>query len=312
MSDGCMDDGGPEAFTIGELSARTGTPVRTIRYWSDIGALPPAGRSEGGYRLYDAGSVARLELVRTLRELGLGLRDVRRVLERETTVAAVAAVHIKALDAQIRTLRLRRAVLGTVVRRQCGTEEMKLLNDLARLSAEERRRIIEGFVAEVFGGVDADPDIGQRMNHTAVDLPDDPTPEQVDAWVELAGLVRDPGFRRRMREMVEHNARGRAGEGPQRESGASMWFAKKVVRLVGEARERGVAPDSPEAADVLDRLMGDMDEAGRAAVLRRLETGLYGEAERYRRLMALVNGRPPKPSHGEDFAWLAAALRAAG
>ncbi|MFJ9911031.1 MerR family DNA-binding protein [Actinacidiphila glaucinigra] len=45
--------------------------------------------------------MARLELIRTLRDLGLGLEDVRRVLERETTtVAAVAAVHVEALDAQ--------------------------------------------------------------------------------------------------------------------------------------------------------------------------------------------------------------------
>ncbi|GIH79391.1 MerR family transcriptional regulator [Planobispora longispora] len=310
-----MDDDGPEPLTIGRLSERTGMPVRTIRYWSDVGALPPAGRTEGGYRLYDAASVARLELIRTLRELGLGLEDVRRILERETTVAAVAAVHVKALDAQIRTLLLRRAVLGTVARRRSGTEETKLLNDLARLSADERRRIIEDFVAEVFGGVDADPDIvdpdiGARTRHTAVDLPDDPTPEQVEAWVELAGLVRRPDFRRRMRDMVENDTRERAGEGPQRESEASVWFAKKIVRLVGEARERGVTPDSPEAAGVLDRLLGDMDEAGRTAVLRRLETGVYSEAEHYRRLVAVVRGRPPKPSHGEDFAWLAGALRA--
>jgi DNA-binding transcriptional MerR regulator len=117
-----MDDDGSEPLTIGRLARRTGMPVRTIRYWSDIGALPPAGRSAGGYRLYDAACVARLELIRTLRELGLGLEDVRRVLERET---AVAAVHVKALDAQIRALRLRRAVLSTVARRQPRPEQWR-------------------------------------------------------------------------------------------------------------------------------------------------------------------------------------------
>jgi DNA-binding transcriptional MerR regulator len=50
----------------------------------------PAGRSSGGHRLYDAESVARLELVATLRELGLGLDEVARVLAREATVADVA------------------------------------------------------------------------------------------------------------------------------------------------------------------------------------------------------------------------------
>jgi DNA-binding transcriptional MerR regulator len=66
--------------------------------------------------LYDAACLARLELIVTLRELGLGLADVRRVLEARASIAEVAAVHLDALDAQIRTLRLRRAVLAAVVR----------------------------------------------------------------------------------------------------------------------------------------------------------------------------------------------------
>jgi DNA-binding transcriptional MerR regulator len=152
-----MDDDGRALLTIGRLSRRTGLPVRTIRYLSDIGAVPPATRTASGYRLYDATSVARLELVRTLRELGLGLEEVRRVLAKETTVAQVAATHVAALDAQIRTLRLRRAVLATVAKRRSSTEEMTLMNNLARLSAQQRKQIIDDFVDEVFRGLDPDP-----------------------------------------------------------------------------------------------------------------------------------------------------------
>ena len=60
-----------ELFTIGQLARRTGVPARTIRFWSDAGLVPPAARSGSGYRLYALGAVARLNLVRTLRELGL-------------------------------------------------------------------------------------------------------------------------------------------------------------------------------------------------------------------------------------------------
>ncbi len=135
---GVVDDDGSLRLTIGQLASRTGLAVRTIRYWSDIGAVPPAGRTSGGHRLYDAESVARLELVATLRELGLGLDEVARVLAREATVADVAAAHVAALDARIRSLRLTRAVLSTVARRDPGTEEMTLMNKLARLSAAGR------------------------------------------------------------------------------------------------------------------------------------------------------------------------------
>lgn len=50
-----MTHDGTGLLTIGALARATGLPVRTIRYWSDEGALPPVARSSGGYRLYDAG-----------------------------------------------------------------------------------------------------------------------------------------------------------------------------------------------------------------------------------------------------------------
>jgi len=98
-----------ELFTIGQLARRTGVPARTIRFWSDAGLVPPCARSGSGYRLYDAAAAAQLDLVRTLRELGLGLDVIEAVLARARTVPEVAAAHVALLDAQIRALRLRRA-----------------------------------------------------------------------------------------------------------------------------------------------------------------------------------------------------------
>ncbi|SOD83501.1 MerR family transcriptional regulator [Streptomyces sp. Ag109_G2-15] len=298
-----MIDDGTGLFTIGELARATGLTVRTIRYWSDEGVLPPVGRSAGGYRLYDAASVARLELIRTLRELGLGLEDVRRVLVGERTVAEVAATHVAALDAQIRSLKVTRAVLSSVARRGSSAEEMTLMNKLARLSAAERQRIMEEFVAETLHGLDTvDPEIRERMRRTAVDLAENPTPEQVDAWVELAEMLQDPEFRAQMRRAVEFNA---ADRGPDAPRGQSLWFARRLVELVGPARERGIAPAAPEAEEVLRDLFGDAD---RTAVLDRMTAGFNERVARYRELLAVVN-RQPAPPHAEDFAWVVAALR---
>jgi DNA-binding transcriptional MerR regulator len=299
-----MTDDGTGLLTIGELARATGLTVRTIRYWSDEGVLPPVSRSTGGYRLYDAESAARLELIRTLRELGLGLDDVRGVLAGERTVAEVAAAHVAALDAQIRSLKVTRAVLSSVARRGSSTEETTLMNKLARLSAAERTRIIDDFMEETFGGLDtADPDIRTRMRFAVSDLPDDPTPEQVDAWVELAEMLRDPGFRARMRRTIEFNA---ADRGPEVPPGTSLWFMSRLVRLAAEAREQGVDPASPRAGEVLGRLLGDAD---RAAVLERMESAAHAELARFRELTALVRGTEPLPAHTEDFAWVVAALR---
>ncbi|MDT6987022.1 MerR family transcriptional regulator [Streptomyces lusitanus] len=304
-----MTHDGTGLLTIGALARATGLSVRTIRYWSDEGALPPVARSAGGYRLYDAASVARLELVRTLRELGLGLDDVRRVLTGETTVAQVAAAHVTALDARIRSLKVTRAVLSTVARRGSTAEETTLMNRLARLSAAERARILDDFMTEIFEGLDtADPDIRSRLRFAAADLPDDPTPEQVDAWVELVELIQDPEFRTTMRRMIEFNA---ADRGPDVPSGSSLWFMSRLIRTAGDALREGVEPGTPRAAAVLRELIGDADPA---AVLKRLAAVADPRLNRYRELSAVVNGVERPSAHAEEFGWVVAALeaRAAG
>ncbi|MDX6328063.1 MAG: hypothetical protein QOI83_446 [Streptomycetaceae bacterium] len=79
------DMDGETLFSIGDLARRTGLPVKTIRFYSDLGVVPPTDRTPAGYRLYDLDALARLELVRTLRDLGIDLATIQRVLEREIT-----------------------------------------------------------------------------------------------------------------------------------------------------------------------------------------------------------------------------------
>ncbi|WP_055527346.1 hypothetical protein [Streptomyces graminilatus] len=66
----------------------------------------------------------------SLHDLGLDLATVRKVLDREASVAEVAEVHANALDVQIQTLRLCRAVLRAVARRGPTTLETDLMHRL--------------------------------------------------------------------------------------------------------------------------------------------------------------------------------------
>jgi DNA-binding transcriptional MerR regulator len=150
-----MDDG--TLYSIGELARRTGLTVKTIRFSSDRGIVAPAGRTPAGYRRYGPGAVARLTLVRTLRELGLGLDVIRKVVERELTLGDVAEQHAVALDVRITTLRLQRAVLAAAARRRPTREELERMHQLAQLSQAERRRLIDGFLDAVFEGLDGGP-----------------------------------------------------------------------------------------------------------------------------------------------------------
>jgi DNA-binding transcriptional MerR regulator len=302
-------------FTIGELAQRTGLSVRTIRFYSDAGVVPASGRSAAGYRLYDAGALARLEAARSLRELGLDLETVTRVLDRELTLGDVLALHAGALDAQIRILRLRRAVLRAVAKRNTTLEGMELMHNLAKMSEEERNRILSDFYDEVFGGLDIDPAFEERMRSVRAELPDDPSPEQVEAWIELAELVQDPGFRQRVREMSEaHSAVRQAGE--EVEASPGNGFELVVAERAGAALAAGVDPRSPEAAAVLvpivDALRGESPDTAelRAATADRFAMGNDARVERYWQLLGAVNGWDPFPSMTPAFTWTIEALRA--
>jgi DNA-binding transcriptional MerR regulator len=305
---------GDTLYTIGELARRTGLPVRTIRFYSDSGVVPPTDRSPAGYRLYDIAAATRLDLVRTLRDLGIDLDTVRRVLAREVTVGDVAATHAEALDAQIRTLRLRRAVLRAVAKRGSAPEEVQLMHKLAKLSDEERNRIITGFIDETFAGLEVNPGFAAKMRATLPELPDDPSPEQVDAWVELAELVGDPGFRASVRRMAEfqaeESARGAAQEG---------WpgLTEITVEKASAAIAADIDPASEAARPVVDDLAAAYADAFgepdgpefRARLLHRLEVGSDRRAERYWQLLAVINGWPVPPSLVPVFEWFIAALR---
>ncbi|MEV6007108.1 MerR family transcriptional regulator [Streptomyces sp. NPDC051976] len=309
---------GAPLLTIGELARRTGLAVRTIRYWSETGVVPEARRSAGGHRLYDAAGVARLELVATLRELGLSHAEVGRVLNRESTVAEVAAVHVTALDAQITTLRLRRAVLSAIA---AGDREepghMDRLNRMARLSAQERQRIIDDFAARVCEGLDAEPRLRDRLRGGGHRLPDAPTQEQLDAWLELSEMVRDPRFQQMARRAMEQSTGGRAkggGAGPSAGPDRHRLFAENLDRTIGAAMREGVAPDSPRAAGVVDRLLGDPLPERRTAVRNRLraqlDAGIDDRLDRYRRLLAIMHGQEPPSPRAALYAWLADAIDA--
>lgn len=291
-------------LTIGQLAHRSGVPVRTIRFWSDEGVLPETDRSGGNYRRYDARAVARLELVRTLRELGLGLDDVRTVLERRRSVEEVAAAHVQAIDSHIRTLRTQRAVCTLLARGGPTTRKATLMNDLARLSAAQRQEMIDEFVDATFAGTDpAAPGAGiaGAMRTMPAELPDDPTTEQVEAWVELGELVRDPSFRDRVREM--------AVPGPHV---APVELDNALVaEHAGAALAAGVEPASAAGREVLARIVPPGLDAGArrelAAVLARFTDR---RVERYWQLLGILNGWPPFPSGVAPFEWVITALRA--
>jgi hypothetical protein len=236
------------------------------------------------------------------------------VLADEISVSQAAATHADALDVQIRVLRLRRAVLRAVAKRDSSTQEMELMHRIVQLSEAERHRIINDFIDSTFGDLDANPEFVALLRSAMPDLPDEPTAEQVDAWIELAELVQDPAFKASVRRMAQHQAAQRA-DGDQ--TGLHHDLTNQIQQLVEAAIAAGIEPGSAQArpvlADLVDRYARTFAAADtgeyRATLLTRLETASDPRAERYWHLIAIINSWPTTPSLAPIFDWFIQALR---
>lgn len=107
MSTDVPDGGGP-LLTIGAASKRSGVSAKMIRHYESLGLLPPAARSDGGYRLYDGAAVHALRFVRRARDLGFGLAEIESLLRlwadrgrASADVKRIALAHVAELGQRV-------------------------------------------------------------------------------------------------------------------------------------------------------------------------------------------------------------------
>ena len=96
-------------MTVHEVSKLTGVSVRALHHYDQLGLLKPAEVTEAGYRLYDEGSLARLQSILLFRELQFPLKDIGAILDSPTFDRN------KALDQQIRLLELQKEHLENLI-----------------------------------------------------------------------------------------------------------------------------------------------------------------------------------------------------
>ncbi len=105
-----------QLLQIGEVAKLIGVSPKTVRYYHEIGLLAEPERTEGGYRLYTANDLLRLQQIRRLRSLGLSLERIREILgepdsEREYMLRNALQSLVEELSAQILELEERREML---------------------------------------------------------------------------------------------------------------------------------------------------------------------------------------------------------
>ena len=89
-------------MNISAVADAAGLPVKTVRYYSDIGLVPAPARSMAGYRSYDDAAVRKLVFVRRAREFGFSVEECRELLDlyedRHRSSADVKRIAARRLD----------------------------------------------------------------------------------------------------------------------------------------------------------------------------------------------------------------------
>jgi DNA-binding transcriptional MerR regulator len=279
-------------LTVGQLARDAGISPQILRHYERLGLLRPR-RTAAAYRVYSSEDRARLDVIRTLRELDVDLATIGRVLRGATDLRATAELHVKTLEHQSALIRRRVAVLRASLRQvgELDPSRIQRLHALARLERADKAR----FVAEQLGkrmAASGTPALQRAILDAArIELPDDATLEQLDAWLELAELVSDETFLSHYRTK------------PSISAASPSTAVKRAQADALRAIESGVQPDDAAARPIarrwvraLARQRGQANERAFAAeLLRAADSGRFAKEQRFWQLLSVL--RPEMARH---------------
>ncbi len=292
-------------LTIGALSERTGVSVRTLRFYSDEGLLKPLLRSRSGYRLYGDEHVGRVALIRSLREAGVSLEEIRAVLLGDASREDVLRLRLRAVEGRIAEL----AELANALRSALGrgpTNEDPRRRIMASSSNEDRKKLVAAFYEKVVEGLPAPRKWVDGMIEASTPAPrDSPSGDETAAWAELEALLAEE----RLLACKRINAR-------------DVWapvfagdalFDAQIAALtkVQQARARGAASSSSAAAEIVEGLVDGLASTStrdRGEVREHLRTKYDPSGARYWELVAALRGEPSDAARLDDWRWLGEAL----
>ena len=115
-------------MNIGDVSRRSGLPVKTIRYYEEIGLIKP-GRGANGYRDFDEKDLHKLAFLGRARALGFTIQDCRALMalyedqsRASADVKQIANQHLAQIQEKIEDLIAMRDTLAHLVRECAGDQ----------------------------------------------------------------------------------------------------------------------------------------------------------------------------------------------
>ena len=131
-------------MNIGQAARASGVSAKMIRYYEEIGLIPPAPRTGSGYRTYGAREVHLLRFVRRARDLGFPVEAIRELLglwqdrgRHSADVKRLALAQVEELRARIRALEEMAGTLETLAACCHGDDrpDCPILDDLSGRAA---------------------------------------------------------------------------------------------------------------------------------------------------------------------------------
>lgn len=128
-------------YTVKQLSDLAGVSIRTLHYYDEIGLLTPSSHGENRYRYYEENTVLRLQQILFFKELGLGLDEIKDILDRKDfDVLRALQIHRLTLQEQVERLeRLLQTVDETILFLK-GDTEMKKKDLFVGFSPEKQKQ----------------------------------------------------------------------------------------------------------------------------------------------------------------------------
>ncbi|GHE79559.1 MerR family transcriptional regulator [Camelimonas fluminis] len=270
------------SYTIGQVSRLTGISARRIRFYADKGLLPPYSRTEAGYRMFMDDDVDRLELITALLETGASLQTINLVLTKQATLAQVLSGQLQNLEHQITAKRRIAATMRIALQSSEPTvRDLKRVATMTDIAHSSRREAAKAFFDKVTEGLELDPTWKPRMIESgSPELPDEPTKEQVEAWIALAKLFDDREFFDAMRWIAEDAAKYPwiAVRDPLDPTVAKHLAIQRRARIAMESGEKPSSTAAQTLADDYIKLLAEMrdlpdDEEFRSRMRQRGQRG---------------------------------------
>ena len=137
-----------QPMNIGEAAKASGVSAKMIRHYEEVGLMPPARRTEAGYRLYGDSEVHTLRFIRQSRDLGFSIAQIGELVglwqnrrRPSRMVKALAQAHVQELERKVQELMAMKATLEHLVHCCHGDErpDCPILESLAGPPASAQR-----------------------------------------------------------------------------------------------------------------------------------------------------------------------------